>query len=728
MNNHVMKETRPGRRPAAKALLLASIFLLLLAGCGAGWQLPSVDSLKGAGDAPPTAVAAQAEAAPAQSTAPPSLVAPLETGTQLPTATANFVPTATASFVPTATASPLPSATSTPAPSATPEPTPSPTATSIPAPLSTEALLELAAPSLVQVVTQFASGNGFAVSEDTIVTAAHVVYPSTEATVYMPDGRMAFVPVQSVDLLADVALLGPIDEELPPLELRVTPVLQPQEEIVLVRYDQSSDDYFIDAEPDAVEGAVLQVRRWVEPGVRFYKTDVVLTHGDSGSPLLDRQGRVAGIISLAEGDPLTLLSLASTDLQPLLDAALAGDAPGMLAAARLDAGAERTADHRFMITDPYAYRVAYLAEQVDGPWEVELKRGNAQLAVYDCFGGYVSSTFEAQSNSLLFESTEHAPYFVVMSGQSFGTVDDLHSNVPLILFEDPDDEHVLKVGDVWVGAFDYPRDVDKYLLRLEAGQRVLLAADSFTVDTQIVVIPNDADEAGVGYDDDGGGGLRGLDALLTFEARQTGYHDILVSSPLLAESGAYMLRVLEANETSPAPGLLDERTGVVPWETEVGTMQGLNSPDGRLQVARPYSMFKSLMTVPALGANCHSPNASCSVDDRAALILSQQSLYRPVVGFPTIEEWLAEQMEAHALNPAVDVIEQRWVETALGILPVIEGTVEREDGPALRMRQLLLIDQGTGYRVTYLLLPEWSTDADLRAVIDYSFANLALLP
>ena len=67
------------------------------------------------------------------------------------------------------------------------------------------------------VETDSAGGSGLLLDSNTILTAAHVLYPHRSARIVFSDGtELLEVPVIGWDLLTDVAVLGPVQLDSPP--------------------------------------------------------------------------------------------------------------------------------------------------------------------------------------------------------------------------------------------------------------------------------------------------------------------------------------------------------------------------------------------------------------------------------------------------------------------------------------------------------------------------------
>ena len=129
----------------------------------------------------------------------------------------------------------------------TPEPTPKPivlkVATAVAGHLSPAEVFAKVAPSVAFVEVNDGSGSGFLVDGGYLITNAHVVWPHDKARVVFPDGsEHEDVPVRNWDLLADLAVLGPLDTKQPPLTLADGENLPIGSEIYLIGYPGEVED------------------------------------------------------------------------------------------------------------------------------------------------------------------------------------------------------------------------------------------------------------------------------------------------------------------------------------------------------------------------------------------------------------------------------------------------------------------------------------------------------
>ena len=129
-----------------------------------------------------------------------------------PRSVATLEPPAAATATPRPTASPTPEPTASPTPEPTASPTPEPTATPTPEPLTSVQIFEKVAPAIALIETATGIGSGVLIEGGYVVTNAHVVWPYNTIRVVFPDGsEFDGVQVKGWDLLADWAVLGPID-------------------------------------------------------------------------------------------------------------------------------------------------------------------------------------------------------------------------------------------------------------------------------------------------------------------------------------------------------------------------------------------------------------------------------------------------------------------------------------------------------------------------------------
>ena len=228
-------------------------------------------------------------------TATPTPV-PTATPTPVPTATPTPVPTATPTPVPTATPTPVPTATPTPVPTATPTPvptaTPAPVPTATPAPTPTPTvpdIIENIDASLVQIGSTAGWGSGFIIHADGgIISNAHVVGGDDMVEVWMHDGRTLQGQVVGVDEYLDLSYIRLISrEEFQPVVLGDE--ARTGQDVLAVGFPLAS------ITPSVTKGIVSMV--FTAADIDWMQVDAPINPGSSGGPLLDRDGRVIGVIT-----------------------------------------------------------------------------------------------------------------------------------------------------------------------------------------------------------------------------------------------------------------------------------------------------------------------------------------------------------------------------------------------------------------------------------------------
>ena len=226
---------------------------------------------------------------------------PTATPTPEPTATPTPEPTATPTPEPTATPTPEPTATPTPEPTATPTPeptaTPTPEPTATPGPLTSPQIFDKVSPSIAFIETVTGTGSGVLIDGGYVVTNAHVVWPFDTVRVVFPDGsEFHGVPVNGWDLLAGLAVLGPIDAPTDTLALVDGESWPIGTDMFLIGYPGEVEEF---PQPTIARGLLSRVREWESIGITYLQTDAPVIGGQSGGAAVSNMGEVIGISGLA---------------------------------------------------------------------------------------------------------------------------------------------------------------------------------------------------------------------------------------------------------------------------------------------------------------------------------------------------------------------------------------------------------------------------------------------
>jgi hypothetical protein len=349
------------------------------------------------------------------------------------------------------------------------------------------------APAIAYVESPTAAGSAVLLSDGHLVTNAHVVWPFTQVRVVFPDGsEFPHAPVQAMDALTDLALLGPLPRRSE-LALDVSSLVPVGSRVYLLGYPGEAESF---PQPAITQGLLSRVRRAGFLGLTYLQTDAMIGAGQSGGALLSDAGKLIGISGLGEfGEAGFALVASAPDV-----AAVVRD----LSAPRRQRTLQReiplgggSKEHKITLSDYWDERlfVAHVPSP-DFDWRLRLD-GDASVSVYGPDGDLIAPD----------DVTTAGPHFVVVFQHGNGRkTARLRSNLELIPYADPDDGHVLAVGELYRGVMDYAADDDRLLLPLTRGQSVTIRADGL-FDPRLYVAPPDGDSESLAFNDDGGGGL-----------------------------------------------------------------------------------------------------------------------------------------------------------------------------------------------------------------------------
>ena len=466
---------------------------------------------------------------------------------------------------------------------------PLPPSAVVPAELSSAQIFAKVSPAIAFVHTEIATGSGVLIEGNYVLTNAHVVWPYHAARVVFPDGS-AFdqVPLKGWDLLADVALLGPINASVKPLALLDGEDLPIGSDVYLIGYPGEVDAY---PQPAIARGILSRLRQWEPAAVTYFQIDASVAGGQSGGALISDTGDVIGISGFKISEGQFALVASAADLLPRIRQLLAGEAPSSLGDRRLplEGGALR-----HVLTSENYWDAYIVNEPAGSAIEVALSGADdARFRIFDSFGNEFTYT---ETASFDFVTQSSGPHFLVFSQFSDETTT-LTASHRFVRFIDPDQGREIHVGQSLPGNIDFPGDVDFFFLYLEKGEAVEVAARSALTDPYLGIVGLRSSEEELIEDDDSGGGLFGLDAKILFQAPYTGEYVLIVFDALEIAPGGYVISVAR-------PQSMDVPTSQVPMvtiKTHMNVRQGPGTNYPIIDAAAPGEQYIITGKNPGLG-------------------------------------------------------------------------------------------------------------------------------
>ncbi|MBU4308381.1 MAG: trypsin-like peptidase domain-containing protein [Nanoarchaeota archaeon] len=161
-------------------------------------------------------------------------------------------------------------------------------------------IIENAIESVVTIVTDISQGTGFLIEESGyVVTNAHVMENARSAGIYTYDGEMHQVSLIGTNSEMDVCLLK-IQGTYPALKLGNSDDVSIGESVIAIGNP-------LGLQFSVTEGIISAIHREGANGLKaYFQTDAALNPGNSGGPLVDKQGKAIGInnFKTSEGESL----------------------------------------------------------------------------------------------------------------------------------------------------------------------------------------------------------------------------------------------------------------------------------------------------------------------------------------------------------------------------------------------------------------------------------------
>ncbi len=506
-----------------------------------------------------------------------------------PTRTPQLTVAATAASLPKTTPTPLPDATASPAP------TPPPTSHS----LSATEIYRKVSPAVAFIQTPLIGhklgASGFLIEGGYVLTCAHVVWPFAAVRVLFPDGTLfEDAPVVGWDYLRDIAVIGPLDTDIPPLNIADGEKLSLGEEVYLVGYPGEVESRPV---PTMTRGILSRKRQWEQAEMTYLQSDAAIVGGQSGGVMVDAQGQAVGLTGLRWGYQFSLAD-SLTDVMPLVQKIIAGEVVDGLGrkplvrdihgAKKITVEIENSWENKALIMWPKSGTLVKIV--LDNPDDLDVKIIDSRQQPPE----YVDDSSEWKS----FRANGQ-PYIITVGnvGDSISAIllnvgdmneemDEsepdhaqtgkvtIQSSEPLMEIVDPDDQHdLLPVdGKPLVGAQDYRDDFDIFRVRLRKHDPIRIRVESQLMDPEVHIVSEDTPDEILAEDDDSGGVPLGFGAEVAFDPPEDGRYWIIVNAATHSnvQFGGYLLTVSSYQGGYPTPVALTPTPTPIP--TEAGPM------------------------------------------------------------------------------------------------------------------------------------------------------------
>ena len=193
--------------------------------------------------------------------------------------------------------SPTITPTLTPTPTHTSTPYPTPTVTSTATPMAsptpetnTIEILKTIRDSIVRIRTRNNGGTGFLIETDgTVLTNYHIIEgEESSITIELSDRRIVDGKLSNYDEELDLALITIAKTDLPYLSIETSRAPEIGETVYALGYP-GNRNYSV------TSGIASSITKLSENGPIFIQTDAALNPGNSGGPLIDKQGNLLGV-------------------------------------------------------------------------------------------------------------------------------------------------------------------------------------------------------------------------------------------------------------------------------------------------------------------------------------------------------------------------------------------------------------------------------------------------
>lgn len=572
---------------------------------------------------------------------------------------------------------------------------------------------EMISASVVKVSSEFrGSGSGFLVEGNYVVTAAHVVWPSTVASIEFSDGTLhPDIPVVSYDLLADLAFLGPIETSVP--HLAFADVENEQEGNTTFNAGYSGDLEWL-----KVERGEFLAHEWLGvDDVAHVSSTVQSWWGMSGGPATNGNGEVLGV--LLGGRDFGSKSASSHTIRDRLQKIAQGIEISDLGSRIPSDTGEGSKEHEFVLNGPWDTKTFVFRASSEPLVDIKVEAGDdVEYSITSMLGGTLygpltSRPFRPAGLRMSPIYGWNSPGFLVVRQRLNREQTILvKSTVPLEPHADPDDGRELEIGVPIAGVFDTPVDADRYTISMHRDQRISVQF-LYPYGGTVRIDHADAPRGGLTIHSEVGKDTLQFD----YQAPDSGEFTIAVSPTNLQPAQAYTLLASTSSSTDPK-ALVKEHRPDRTLSSPVGEMLRFNfdHPVPSVQIDYPANITGSGEQV--LGADLFEQGRR---GETLALEQFDLTFYDEPL---SIAQYIRRSVLANGLPLRGEKVTARQEDETASGTPVVVEEFEADDGRTKGVRLAYIHEGETGFMAIFYapaeVYDEW------RPVVDYCIGTFSV--
>lgn len=401
--------------------------------------------------------------------------------------------------------------------------------------LNAASIYELVSPAIAFIETPYASGSGFLIDGNYILTAWHVISLS------LGDNRVTFingeeyndVPIVATDPYRDLAVLGPINTDIEPLDDFANSNVTVGSTAFLLGYPAENEQ---NPQPAITQGNISRTREWNGGDLTILQVDITIQGGQSGGVLVNEFGDVLGISNYGIGDTIALVNEIN-DIMPVISDLKAGRNPNNLGEREyLEVPPIRRNYSNVRLQNFYDEQGFLIPVEAGDTLDIDVNSGDLiNVEVYDSTGFLLSTPTDGgiSSYSETFDIFVDDVIVVAVDSRTYDSITfNFRSSQEAIIYNrDSDDNRRIDEGDSIFGSIDYPGEIDWFLIDLRVGQSITVCADSFVTDIELLIdTTTGLIENAFQFNFDDGGGFDDLNPLLEYVAPASDEYLILIEA------------------------------------------------------------------------------------------------------------------------------------------------------------------------------------------------------